>query len=41
MREHVAHMKEMRNANNVLVCEPERKRPLGRPTRRREYNIIM
>jgi hypothetical protein len=32
-------MGEKRNAYRVLVGKPERKRPLGRPRRRWEYNI--
>jgi len=31
----------MRNAYNILVGKPERKRPLGRPARRWEDNIRM
>jgi hypothetical protein len=31
----------VRNAYNVLVGEPEGRRPLGRPRRRREDNIKM
>jgi hypothetical protein len=38
---HVAHMGEMRNALNVLVGKPGRKRPLGRSRRRWERNIRM
>jgi hypothetical protein len=34
-------MREMRCACNILVGNPERKRPLGRPRRRWEYNIRM
>jgi hypothetical protein len=34
-------MGEMRNAYKILVGKPERKRPLGRPERRREDNIRM
>jgi hypothetical protein len=29
--EHVAHMGEMRNANNILFEKPEGTRPFGRP----------
>jgi hypothetical protein len=36
---HVARAEEKRNACRTLVREPERKRPLGRPRRRWEYNI--
>jgi hypothetical protein len=32
-------MGEMRNAYKILVGKPERKKPLGRPRRRREVNI--
>jgi hypothetical protein len=38
---HVARMGEKRNANRLLVEKPERKRPLGRPSRRWMYNIKM
>jgi hypothetical protein len=34
-------MGEMRNANNILVRKPERKRPPARPKRRWENNIRM
>jgi hypothetical protein len=34
-------MGEKRNAYILLVGEPERKRPLGRPRRRWVYNIKM
>jgi hypothetical protein len=40
-RGHVARMGEKRKACRVLVEKPERKRPLGRPTRRWEDNIKM
>jgi hypothetical protein len=40
-RGRVARMGEMRNAYIILVGKPEGKRPLGRPRRRWEYNIIM
>ena len=36
---HVARMGEGRGVYRVLVGESERKRPLGRPRRRWEYNI--
>jgi hypothetical protein len=36
--EHVARMREMRNAYGILVGKPEVKRPLGRPTLRWERN---
>jgi hypothetical protein len=32
-------MAEMRNADNILVGKPERKRPFGRPKRRWKDNI--
>jgi hypothetical protein len=38
---HVARMGEERRVHRVLVGKPERKRPLGRPRRRWEYNIKM
>ncbi|KAJ4447791.1 hypothetical protein ANN_09799 [Periplaneta americana] len=38
---HVVRMSESRNAYRVLVGRPEEKRPLGRPSRRREDNIKM
>jgi hypothetical protein len=34
-------MGEVGNAYNILVGKPDGKRPLGRPTRRWEDNIIM
>jgi hypothetical protein len=34
-------MEEMRNAYSILVGKPEGKRPLGRPRRRLEDNIVM
>jgi hypothetical protein len=34
-------MVESRNVYKILVGKPERKRPLGRPRRRYEDNIIM
>jgi hypothetical protein len=37
---HIARMGEMRNAYSILVVKPEEKRPLGRPRRRQEDNII-
>jgi hypothetical protein len=33
-------MGEMRNVYKILVGKPEGKRPLGRPRRRKEDNII-
>jgi hypothetical protein len=38
---HVAEMVEDRNAYRLLVGNPERKRPLGRPRRRWVDNIRM
>jgi hypothetical protein len=38
---HVARMKEGRSVHKVLVGKPERKRPLGRTTRRCEDNTKM
>jgi hypothetical protein len=38
---HVARIGERRGVYVVLVGKPERKRPLGRPRRRRENNIKM
>jgi hypothetical protein len=38
---HVARIGEKRNAYRLLVGKPERKRPLGRPRRRRVGNIRM
>ena len=37
----MARMGERRGVYTVLVGKPEGKRPLGRPRRRREYNIKM
>ena len=37
---HVARMGEGRGVHRVLVGKPEGKRPLGRPRRRREDNIL-
>jgi len=39
--EHVARMREMRNSYSILVGKTEGRRPLGRPRRRWENNIIM
>jgi hypothetical protein len=36
---HVARMRQKRNTYRILVVGPERKRPLGRPSRRWEDNI--
>jgi hypothetical protein len=38
---HVARMREVRGAYNILVGKPERRRPLGRPRRKWEDNIKM
>jgi len=38
---HEARMGEERGAYRLLVGKPEGKRPLGRPRRRRVYNIRM
>jgi len=38
---HVARTGERKGVYRVLVGRPERKRPLGRPRRRREDNIKM
>jgi hypothetical protein len=38
---HVAHMREVRGAYNILVGRPEGRRPLGRPRLRWEDNIEM
>ena len=37
----MARMEAGRGVHKVLVGKPEVKRPLGRPTRRWEYNIKM
>jgi hypothetical protein len=37
----VARMGEVRGADNILVGRPEGRRPLGRPRRRWEDNIMM
>jgi hypothetical protein len=37
--EHVARMRDMRNAYKILVGKLEGNRPLARPRRRWEYNI--
>jgi hypothetical protein len=39
--EHVACMRETRNAYRILVGKPEGKRPLGRPRSRWDDNIKM
>jgi hypothetical protein len=39
--EHVARMGEKRDTYRSLVGKPEKKRPLGIPRRRWEYNIKM
>ena len=38
---HVARMEEGRSAFKMLTVKPTGKRPLGRPRRSREENIIM
>jgi hypothetical protein len=38
---HVARMREVRGAYNILVLTPQGRRPLGRPRRRWEDNIKM
>ena len=38
---HVVRMEQSRNAYKVLVRKPERKRPLGKSTRRWKDNIKM
>jgi hypothetical protein len=38
---HVARVREMRNANRILIIKPEGKRSLVRPRRRWEDNIKM
>jgi hypothetical protein len=38
---HVARMGERRGAYRALVGKPEGRRPLGRPSRRWEYNITI
>ena len=38
---HVARMGERRGVYRILVGKPERRRPLGRPTRRWEDKIKM
>jgi len=38
---HVAHLGEIRGLYRVVVGKSEEKRPLGRPRRRRNYNIKM
>jgi hypothetical protein len=39
--EHVVSMREMKNAYNILVCKPERKRSLGRTRPRWEGNLAV
>jgi hypothetical protein len=39
--EHVASMRQVRGAHNILFGRPEGRRPLGRPRRRWEDNIKM
>jgi hypothetical protein len=38
---HVERLGEMRNVHKIFIGKPEGKRPLGRPRRRWENNIIM
>jgi hypothetical protein len=38
---HVARIGKIRNACNILVVNPERKRPLRRPRRRWEDDVRM
>jgi hypothetical protein len=38
---HTAHMVGMRNAHNILIANPEGKRPPRRPTHKWEDNIRM
>jgi hypothetical protein len=38
---HVARMGDMRNAYNIFIRKPEGMKPLGRPRRRWEDNIIL
>jgi len=38
---HVAHLREMRNAYNILVVKPEGERPFRRPRHRWDDNIKM
>jgi len=38
--EHVARVGEMKNVLKILVCKPEGKRPLGRPTSARGMIIL-
>jgi len=38
---HIAHMGKSRGVYRVLVVKPEGKRPLGRPRRRWEENIVL
>ena len=37
----MARMEDGRDVHRVLIGKPEGKRPLGRPRRRRDYNIKM
>jgi hypothetical protein len=41
MSERLTRAGETRGAYRVLVGKPKRRRPLGRPRRRRKYNIKM
>jgi hypothetical protein len=38
---HIAGIGEERGVYRILVGKPEGKRPMGRPTRRWEYNVRM
>jgi hypothetical protein len=37
---HVAHVGQKRNASRILMGKQEEKKPLGRPRRRWEYDIV-
>jgi hypothetical protein len=39
--EHVARIRENSNTYRILMVKPKRKRSVGRPRRRCEYNIKM
>ena len=41
MEGHLPRIEEDRSAFQILTDKPTRKRPLGRPRRRWEYNITM
>jgi hypothetical protein len=38
---HIERMREKRNAYRLLMSKPERKKPLRRPRRRSEVNVIL